>query len=53
MPQYERQKSILQYLQSNHSATVKELAAAIYASEASVRRDIARVKTVIREKKEA
>ena len=43
MPQYERQKNILQYLQTNHSATVKELASAIFASEASVRRDIARL----------
>ena len=43
MPQYERQKNILDYLQSNHSATVKELAHAVYASEASVRRDIARL----------
>lgn len=43
MPQYERQKHILDYLQNNHSATVKELAHAVYASEASVRRDIARL----------
>ncbi len=41
MLQYERQKSILDYLKINKSATVKELAGAIYTSEASVRRDIA------------
>lgn len=45
MPQYERQKYILEYLQTHHSATVKELAIALYASEASVRRDIARLET--------
>lgn len=45
MPQYERQKSILSYLQIHQSATVKELSAAVYASEASVRRDVARLET--------
>lgn len=43
MPQYERQKTILDYLENHHSATIKELASAVYASEASVRRDIARL----------
>lgn len=41
MLQYERQKNILDYLESRHSATIKELAAAVYTSEASVRRDVA------------
>lgn len=41
MLQYERQKSILDYLKINKSATVKELAGVIYTSEASVRRDLA------------
>ena len=41
MLQYERQKSILDYLKLNKAATVKELAEAIYTSEASVRRDLA------------
>lgn len=43
MPQYERHKTILNYLETHHSATVKELASAVYASEASIRRDIARL----------
>ena len=41
MLQIERQKSILEYLKDKPSATIKELAAAVYASEASVRRDVA------------
>lgn len=41
MLQYERQKNILDHLKINKSATVKELAGAIYTSEASVRRDLA------------
>jgi DeoR/GlpR family transcriptional regulator of sugar metabolism len=41
MLQYTRQQSILEYLQSQHTATIGELAKAIYTSEASVRRDIA------------
>jgi len=41
MLQYTRQQSILQYLQDRHTATISELAKAIYTSEASVRRDIA------------
>ena len=45
MLQYERQKNILEYLERRHSATIKELAAAIYTSEASVRRDIARLES--------
>lgn len=46
MAQYERQKNILDYLERRHSATVKELAAAVYSSEASVRRDIARLESM-------
>ncbi len=38
---FERQKSVLEYLEKHHSATIKELASAVYASEASVRRDVA------------
>ena len=41
MIQYDRQQSILTYLTRKGSATVKELAEEVYASEASVRRDIA------------
>lgn len=41
MIQLERQQSIIDYLEKNRLATVKELAAAIYTSEASVRRAIA------------
>ena len=41
MLQYTRQQSILEYLQNQHTATIGELAKAIYTSEASVRRDIA------------
>ena len=40
MIQYERQQNILQLLKKKKTATVRELAAAVYASEASVRRDI-------------
>lgn len=43
MIQYERHQNILDYLEHYHSATVKELAAAVYTSEASVRRDIAKL----------
>ena len=45
MLQYTRQQSILQYLQTHHSATIGELAKAIYTSDASVRRDIAAMET--------
>ena len=38
---YERLQKILEYLESKRSATVRELADALYVSEASVRRDIA------------
>ncbi len=41
MIQYERQQAILQYLEKKSPATVKEIARAVYTSEASVRRDIA------------
>ena len=41
MLQIERQKNILEYLKEHPSTTIKELAAAVYASEASVRRDVA------------
>lgn len=40
MLQIERQQSILQYLRQHHTAKIAELAAHIYTSEASVRRDI-------------
>jgi DeoR/GlpR family transcriptional regulator of sugar metabolism len=40
MIQYERQQNILQYLEKHHTATVKQLAKTVYASEASVRRDL-------------
>ena len=40
MLQFERQQSILQYLQQHHTAKVGQLAKAIYTSEASVRRDL-------------
>ena len=38
---YERRQKILEYLEERRSATVRELAEALYVSEASVRRDIA------------
>ena len=41
MLQYERQQSILKYLQEHHSAKIAQIASAIYTSEASVRRDLA------------
>ena len=41
MLQYERRQSILQYLKQHHSAKIAQLAAGIYTSEASVRRDLA------------
>lgn len=41
MLQFQRQQSILQYLQAHNSAKVAQIAKAIYTSEASVRRDIA------------
>lgn len=40
MIQYDRQQKVLHFLKERRSATVKELAAAVYASEASVRRDL-------------
>lgn len=40
MIQYERQRSILNILESRGTASVRELSAAVFASEASVRRDI-------------
>ena len=41
MIRYERQQAILDYLQKNNPASVRDIARAIYSSEASVRRDIA------------
>lgn len=38
--QFERQQAILQLLEQHHTATVRQLAEAVCASEASVRRDI-------------
>lgn len=40
MIQYERRQQILRYLEEHRSATVKELSACVFASEASVRRDL-------------
>ncbi len=40
MMQYERQQDILRYLESRHTATIRQLAEAVYSSEASVRRDL-------------
>ena len=40
MIQYERQQHILQILQSRGTASVRDLSGAVFASEASVRRDI-------------
>lgn len=37
---YDRQRDIIRYLEENHSATIRQLAGAVFASEASVRRDI-------------
>lgn len=48
MIQYERHKKILDYLEVHHSATVKELAALLYSSEASIRRDIAKLEAAQR-----
>lgn len=41
MLQYDRQQSILDYLNQHHTAKISTLAGAIYTSEATVRRDIA------------
>ena len=41
MIQYEREQSIIDYLEKNRLASIKELANAIYTSEASVRRAVA------------
>lgn len=38
--QFDRRQSILSYLETAKSASVRELATAVYASEASVRRDL-------------
>lgn len=40
MISYERQQKILEYLEERQSATVRELALALYTSEATVRRDV-------------
>lgn len=37
---FERQQTILRLLEQHHTATIKQLADAVYASESSVRRDI-------------
>ena len=37
---YERQQQIINFMKEKHFATVKELAATVYSSESSVRRDI-------------
>ena len=37
---YERKRAILNYLEQNNFSTFRELAAAVYASESSVRRDV-------------
>lgn len=41
-----RQNAIISYLSVNHSATVKELAAALYVSDATVRRDLTRLQSL-------
>ena len=41
-----RQDQILNYLKKNVSATVKELAAALYVSEATVRRDLVEMQSL-------
>lgn len=41
MLQYERQRSVMDYLKLHHTATIHALAKHLYTSEASVRRDIA------------
>lgn len=41
MLQYERQQAVMAYLSAHHAATIHALAKHLYASEASVRRDIA------------
>lgn len=41
MLQFERRQSILDYLKEHHTAKIAQLAAGIYTSEASVRRDLA------------
>ncbi len=43
MLQIERQKSILDFIENKKSTTVSEIAKAVYVSEATVRRDIARL----------
>ena len=53
MLQYERQQEILAYLELHQSARMRDLAAAVYASEASVRRDIAALEAAIEENQAA
>ncbi len=43
MLQFERRQNILEILRKKHSVSIKELAALVYTSEASVRRDIQRL----------
>ena len=45
MLQIERQKNILNYIESKKTATISEIAKAVYTSEASVRRDIAKLES--------
>ncbi len=45
MIQFDRQKSILELLRARKSATVRELAEAVFSSEASVRRDLETLET--------
>ena len=45
MIQIERRQQILIYLEKSHTASIKELADAIYTSEASIRRDLAVLET--------
>ena len=46
MLQLERQKDILRLLQERKSMTVKELCAVLYASPATVRRDLAALEQI-------
>lgn len=43
MIQYERQQAILNYLTNHSPASIKDIADRVYASQASVRRDVARM----------
>jgi len=43
MENLQRQEEIIKYLTDKHFASVSELAALLYASEATVRRDVAKL----------